>query len=437
MLVFRASVPQESSIEGYLQELEKDGELVILDEVMDEEELLERVAGVFPEKYVGRPRLPVEVTVRCAYWKTRYGLSYRELAHALLVNVEAQWFCRVRKESGIPSFSCLQQNLAQLAEETWKKINQWIVAKARQKHHTKGLKCRKDSTVVEANLRYPTDGGILIAGIRTVVREVKKVVGKALPRGFRSFKNKLKEARNQLRRVGKQGKEQVNEVLGELCGMAEHVLHTSREVCGEKVERFRDRLEQVVVQTRQVMAGVKSIPHRIVSFFEEYARPLVKGKAGVSCEFGLGVQIQEDELLIVDWECQETLEDAGSLEGGLDRFEEIHGHPPKAFSADSQYGSEKEDTWEKLKARGLEEVSIPFRGKDKAKYGGKRFRALQKWRSGSEGTISVLKRLRGLGKIRERGEAGFRRGVGLGIVTQNWVRLARAMGGSPERTHKV
>jgi len=428
MLVLRASVPQESSIEGYLQNLEKAGELEILDEVMDDGELLDRVGGVFPEKYVGRRRLAVEVTVRCAYWKTRYGLSYRELAHALLVNVEAQWFCRVRKESGLPSFSCLQQNMAQLEEATWKQINKWIVAKARQKHHTKGLKCRKDSTVVEANVRYPTDGGILIDGIRTVVRAVKKEVGKALPRGFRSFKHKVKEARNTLRRVGKQGKEQVNAVLEALCGMAEHVVRTSSEVSGEQVEVVVDRLEQVVAQTRQVMAGVKHIPHRIVSFFEEYARPLVKGKAGVSCEFGLGVQIQEDELLIVDWECQETLDDAGSLEGGLDRFEEVHGHPPKAFSADSQYASEKEDTWEKLKERGIEEVSIPFRGKDKAKYGGKRFWALQKWRSGSEGTISVLKRMRGLRKIRERGEAGFRRGVGMGIVTQNWVRLARAMG---------
>lgn len=428
MLVIRASVPQESSIEGYLQGLEKARELELLDEVMDDEELLERVAGVFPAKYVGRHRLPVEVTVRCAYWRTRYGLSYRELAHTLLVNVEAQWFCRVRKESGLPSFSCLQQNIAQLDEETWKRINQWIVAKARQQHKTRGLKCRKDSTVVEANVRYPTDGGILIDGIRTVVREVKKGVGKALPKGFRSFKIKLKEARNRLRRVGKQGKEQVNEVLGEVCGMAQHVVRTSREVCGEKVEVVRDRLEQVVTQTRQVMAGVKHFPHRIVSFFEEYARPLVKGKAGVSCEFGLGVQLQEDELLIVDWECQETLDDAGSLEGGLDRFEELHGHPPKAFSADAQYASEQAKTWEKLKERGIEEVSIPFRGKDKAKYGGKRFWALQKWRSGSEGTISVLKRLRGLGKIRERGEVGFRRGVGMGIVTQNWVRLARALG---------
>lgn len=427
MLIIRASVSQSGPLEAYIEEMPKAKELVILDEVMDDDVLLGRVAEVFPGKFIGRSRLAVETTLRCAYWKKRHDLSYRALEHDLGVNLEAQWFCRVRLETGIPSFSCLQQNITQLDEGTWKEINRWIVVKARQTHHTKGLKCRKDSTVVEANVRYPTDGGIVMDGIRVVVREVKKVVGEVLPKGFRTFKIKLKEARNKLRFAGKQGKEVVHTVLVELCDMAQHVLRTSSEVSGKQVALYRERLERVVKQTRQVIVGVNHIPDRLVSFFEEYARPIVKGKAGVSCEFGMGVQIQEDELLIVDWECQESLDDAGSLEGGLDRHEEVHGHPPKVVATDSQYGSEKGNTWEKLKKRGIQEISIPFRGKDKAKHGGKRFRELQRWRSGSEGTISVLKRERGLRKIRERGEEGFRRGVGMGIVTQNWGRLAKAM----------
>ena len=427
MLVIRSSFSKAGALEGYIEELPKAKELVILDGVMDDDELLGQVAEVFPEKFIGRSRLAVETTLRCAYWKKRHALSYRELEHDLEVNLEAQWFCRVRLESGIPSFSCLQQNISQLSEGSWKEINKWLVAKARQTHHTKGLKCRKDSTVVEANVRYPTDGGILIDGIRVVVREVKKAVGKAVPKGFRTFKHKLKAARNRLRFSGNKGKEQVHRVLEELCGMAEHVLRTSKEVSGEQVALYRERLVRVVSQTRQVICGVTSIPDRIVSFFEEYARPIVKGKAGVSCEFGMGVQIQEDELLIVDWECQAQLDDEGSLERGLARHEEVHGHPPKGVATDSHYGSERGKTWEKLKARGVQEVSIPFRGKDKAKYAGSRFRELQSWRSGSEGTISVLKRERGLRKIRERGEEGFRRGVAMGIVTQNWWRLAKAM----------
>ena len=183
---------------------------------------------------MGRHRLSVEVTLRCAYWKTRDGLSYRESAPALLVNVEAQWFCRVWKKGGFPFFSCLHQHIAPLDEETWKRITKWIVAKARPKHHTKGLRCRKDSTVVETDVRYPTDGGILIEGTWTVVRVVKTEVGKALPRGFRSFKHKVKEVRNRLRRVGKQGKEPVHAVLEAWCGMVQHVVRTSSQVCGSR-----------------------------------------------------------------------------------------------------------------------------------------------------------------------------------------------------------
>lgn len=427
MLVRRAKLPARSVVDRYVKAMKKDPKLVALDQVLDDEDLLEQVAQAFPKVWVGRPRLPVEVTLRCALWKRWHGLSYRELAHSLQVNLEAQWFCRVRVESGLPSFACLQQNISQLEEDRWKQINQWIVGQARQQHRTKGLKCRKDSTVVEANVRYPTDGGILMDGIRVVVRQVKKAVGTAVPKGFRSFTRKLKQARNRLRRVGKGGKEAVDEVLRQLCEMAQHVLNTSAQVSDEQVQQLRERLVQVVEQTQQVMAGVRSIPHRIVSFFEPYARPLVKGKAGVSCEFGLGVQIQEDEFLIVDWQVQESLDDEGSLEAGLEQHEAVHGHPPKAFASDSSYGSEKHHTAEKLKARGIEEVSIPKRGKGKNKGQGKRFRELQKWRSGSEGTISVLKRQRGLRKVREKGEAGFRRAVGMGIVTQNCWRLAARM----------
>lgn len=424
----RAARPEESYLERYIEEMEKDPEWLKLDEILDNEELLERVGEAFPEVFIGRDRLPVEVTLRSTLWKKRYGMSYRGLAHDMGVNLEAQWFCRVRKESGLPSFSCLQQNISMLDEGIWKKINGWIVKEARRRHKSKGIKSRKDSTVVEANVRYPTDGGILIDGIRVVVREVKKVVGKEIPKGFRSFKRKLKGIRDRLRYAGRRGKEEVKGVLVELSEIAEHVLRTTEGVVGEKVDQMRSRLSEVVEQTKRVIAGEESIPHRIVSFFEEYARPIKRGKAGVSCEFGLGLQIQEDELLITDWEIQEKIDDEGSIDRGLDRHEQLHGHPPRTFSADSHYGNEKNKTWERLKERGIKEVSIPYRGKVKDKYGGERFKELQRWRSGCEGTISVLKRLGGLDKIRERGEDGFRKGVSMGIVTHNFWRLARALG---------
>jgi IS5 family transposase len=425
MLVLRASYQGDPGIEAYISQMSKECELEVLDKVLEEESFLKKAASVFPKTKMGRSRIAVEQTIRCGLWMKRHGLSYRELAHDLEVNLEAQWFCKVRQKSRFPSFSSLQQNISQLDEKTWKKLNDWIVDKGRQKHKTKGLKCRKDSTVVEAKIKYPKDGEILIDGIRVVVREVKKALGGNLPKGFRTFKQKLKEVRNRLRHLTRRAGEKINEVLEDLCEMGRHVVNVTKEVNIEKVRQVRGLLEQVLRQTTQVIAGVKHIPHRIVSFHQNYARPIVKGKAGKSCEFGLGVQIQEDEMLITDWEVQEVLDDEGSLDRGLDQHEKLHRHPPKSFSGDTNYGNEKKKTWERLKERGVEEVSIPFRGKHKAKYGGPRFRKLQAWRSGSEGTISELKRFYGLAKVEEKGEQGFRRAVGWGIVTRNLWKLAR------------
>ena len=59
------------------------------------------------------------------------------------------------------------------------------------------------------------------------------------------------------------------------------------------------------------------------------------------------------------------------------------------------------------------------------------FRNGQKWRTGSEGRISVVKRRHGLNRSRYRGEAGMKRWVGLGVIADNLVNIGRAMAKQP------
>ena len=51
------------------------------------------------------------------------------------------------------------------------------------------------------------------------------------------------------------------------------------------------------------------------------------------------------------------------------------------------------------------------------------FKRGQKWRTGCEGRISVLKRRHGLGRCRYRGIDGMRRWVGLGVIADNLINL--------------
>jgi IS5 family transposase len=53
-------------------------------------------------------------------------------------------------------------------------------------------------------------------------------------------------------------------------------------------------------------------------------------------------------------------------------------------------------------------------------------RAALRWRTGSEGRISALKRRHGLRRCRYRGAGGMQRWVGLGVLANNLLVLARA-----------
>ena len=53
------------------------------------------------------------------------------------------------------------------------------------------------------------------------------------------------------------------------------------------------------------------------------------------------------------------------------------------------------------------------------------FKKGQKWRTGCEGRISVLKRRHGLSRCRYRRLEGMRRWVGLGVIADNLINLGR------------
>jgi IS5 family transposase len=55
------------------------------------------------------------------------------------------------------------------------------------------------------------------------------------------------------------------------------------------------------------------------------------------------------------------------------------------------------------------------------------FKKGQKWRTGSEGRISLLKRRHGLNRSRYKNQAGMKRWVGLGIIADNLINIGRAM----------
>jgi IS5 family transposase len=112
---------------------------------------------------------------------------------------------------------------------------------------------------------------------------------------------------------------------------------------------------------------------------------------------------------------------------------EIHqaalGRVPHLIAADAAFYSGKNET--AAKAMGVKRVSVPNRsakGAERRREQKKRwFRNGQKWRTGCEGRISVVKRRHGLNRCRHKGEAGMKRWVGLGVISDNLINIGRAM----------
>ena len=85
---------------------------------------------------------------------------------------------------------------------------------------------------------------------------------------------------------------------------------------------------------------------------------------------------------------------------------------------------------------GVNRVSVPNRSTkrpERRKLQKKRwFKKGQKWRTGCEGRISVLKRRHGLHCCRYKGEDGMKTWVGLGILCDNLISIGHHLDEVPE-----
>lgn len=111
---------------------------------------------------------------------------------------------------------------------------------------------------------------------------------------------------------------------------------------------------------------------------------------------------------------------------GLDCHLAIFGRPPDVAAADRGFASAANE--EAAVARGVRRIILPHPGRKtpaRRTYERQRwFRRGARWRVGSEGRISVLKRRHGLRRCRYRGADGTARWVGLGVIANNLVSTA-------------
>ena len=143
------------------------------------------------------------------------------------------------------------------------------------------------------------------------------------------------------------------------------------------------------------------------------------------------VKIQEAEnQIITSYEVyRERPSDSDLLVKAVEEHRERLGQVPELVAADAAFYSAANEA--DITMMGVKRVSIPNRSTKSSErrqlQKSRWFKKGQKWRTGCEGRISVLKRRHGLGRCRYRGNDGMDRWVGFGVIADNLINIGRAM----------
>ena len=170
---------------------------------------------------------------------------------------------------------------------------------------------------------------------------------------------------------------------------------------------------------------------KLLSVFEPETEVIRKGNAKRPNEFGKLVKVQEVEnRLITHYEVlAKRPADSTLLLPSLQQHVQQFGCAPRAIAADPGFFSAANEA--SAERMGVKRVSIPASGtpgkQRKEKQKQRWFKKLQRWRTGCEGRISVLKRRHGLQRSRYKGLCGMKRWVGLGVIADNIIHIGDHM----------
>jgi len=429
--------------------------LSAIDSLLDDPVFFEPFFSYFDPQF-GRPSIPIETYLRLMHLRFRYRLGFETLCAEVTDSLSWRRFCRIGPYDNVPDASTLMKITKRCGDDVVSELNDALLAKADASHLVKLDKVRADTTVVPANVAYPTDSGLLTRGVAKLTGTVSslKKMGFASRTRFRdrtrSVRRRAHSVGAWLRRRNDDAKAEVLVITGELADIAEAsiaealaVARNARRSFGRvgktasgkavalvaDIEQTAKLLEQIVAQTRTRIGGeIPDGSKRIVSLHDPDARPIAKGRLGKPVEFGYKAQITDnsDGIVVDHGVFKGNPADDLLLVPAIKRIAARFGRVPSAVTADRGYGGAKVES--DLYGLGVKKVAIPRKGRPgqarRSVESARGFRSLVKWRTGSEGRISHLKHAFGLERTVLDGIAGASTWCGWGVLAHNSVKIA-------------
>ena len=356
----------------------------------------------------------------------------------------------------VPRHDAFNRAFNRLTADTIRQINGEVVEWAVKAGLENGKRLRVDTTVVETDIRFPSDSSLLWDCVRVITREVKRLAEDA-PKAARGFQDHTRKARRRFQEISRMTRQQRHHQqmpkYRDLIKTTEHVLAAARFVlprarkkadsCGDLmrgiriagqcnlIEHYCALADRVVGQTRRRVLQTEQVPvaEKIFSIFEPHTDCIVRGKAQKPVEFGHKVFLAESgHGIITDYSVLDgNPQDETHVGSTLDRHKQSFGQAPDVFAGDRGFYSVANVG--ACRDSGVRIESIPQRGggrsAEREAYEKTRaFKQAQRFRAGVEGRISVLMRGRGMRRCLSHGRARFEVFVGVAVLANNLLILA-------------
>lgn len=263
----------------------------------------------------GRPTIAMATYVRLMVLKSRTGWGYATLVREVSDSLHLRRFCLIALSDPVPTESTVRKLTRRLGPDLVAELIRGVIALATRERRFAPRAMRTDSTVVEADVRYPTDAGLAATGVRLLaragqrlaqaagaelvhVRDRSRAVGRRLRAMTRTLRRRTGEARNDILRLTAEAgvllERSVREARRALAAAGSAAADRKAAV-GQAIERLARLIGQATTVVDQIGKRVRGerIGDRLVSFADPDARPVRKGKIATPTQFGYVSQLAE------------------------------------------------------------------------------------------------------------------------------------------------
>ena len=430
----------EAVLPAELRELP--AELAKVDAILDGDRFLAPFRSRLTAR-VGRPTIPIETYLRLMYLKHRYGLGYETLCREVADSFTWRRFCRIALDGRVPDPSTLMKLTKRLGPGLLEELNAGLLSLAVERKVLRSRRLRVDTTVVEADIRSPTDSGLCAHAVSRLTRLAKRVKAAGLSprarlRDRRRSVGKRVRAISAARVRGRQALATLDRLTAEIAARAKRTVREARTVARsarrgarrkrvsvalvERLERELAAAEQILAQTDLRLAGQRTIPDRRVSLVDPDARPIRMGSPRRPTEFGFKTLVADtgEGFVIADVPERGGPVDASLLDGAITKATKA-GMQLRSVYADRGFGTSTGDA--ALNRHRIRDPVIPRQQRAAPIEHSRTWKRRYRYRNGLEGRISQLKR-KGLRRTRLRSLAGAQTWVGGITLAHNLQRMA-------------